>query len=83
MGGGSNSIGLFYEFLDDASVKMIGVEAGGTGDATGEHAARFMTGRPGALHGTYSYLLQTEGGQVADTSSISAETACKILAPET
>ena len=82
VGGGSNSIGLFYEFLDDASVKMIGVEAGGTGNATGEHAARFMTGRPGALHGTYSYLLQTEGGQVADTSSISAGLDYPSVGPE-
>lgn len=82
VGGGSNSIGLFYEFLDDASVKMIGVEAGGTGDATGEHAARFLSGRPGTLHGTYSYLLQTEGGQVADTSSISAGLDYPSVGPE-
>ncbi len=82
VGGGSNSIGLFYEFLDDASVKIVGVEAGGTGDATGEHAARFLSGRPGTLHGTYSYLLQTEGGQVADTSSISAGLDYPSVGPE-
>ena len=82
IGGGSNSIGLFYEFLDDPSVKMVGVEAGGTGDQTGEHAARFLSGRPGILHGTYSYLLQDEGGQVADTSSISAGLDYPSVGPE-
>lgn len=82
VGGGSNSIGLFYEFLDDASVKMIGVEAGGVGDDWGEHAARFLSGRPGTLHGTYSYLLQNEGGQVADTCSISAGLDYPSIGPE-
>ena len=82
VGGGSNSIGLFYEFLDEPSVKMVGVEAGGIGDSTGEHAARFLTGRPGTLHGTYSYLLQTEGGQVADTRSISAGLDYPSVGPE-
>ena len=82
VGGGSNSIGLFYEFLDDDSVKMVGVEAGGVGDETGEHAARFLSGRPGALHGTYSYLLQDEGGQVADTRSVSAGLDYPSVGPE-
>jgi len=82
VGGGSNSIGLFYEFLDDPSVKMVGVEAGGIGNATGEHSARFLTGRPGSLHGTYSYLLQDEGGQVAETCSISAGLDYPSIGPE-
>ncbi len=82
VGGGSNSIGLFYEFLDDAAVKMVGVEAGGIGDATGEHSARFLSGRPGTLHGTYSYLLQDEAGQVADTCSVSAGLDYPSIGPE-
>ena len=82
VGGGSNAIGLFYEFLDDAEVKMVGVEAGGIGDETGEHAARFLSGRPGSLHGTYSYLLQDEGGQVAQTRSISAGLDYPSVGPE-
>ncbi|PHQ82474.1 MAG: tryptophan synthase subunit beta [Coxiella sp. (in: Bacteria)] len=71
VGGGSNAIGIFSAFLDD-EVKLIGVEAGGTGDQLGEHAARFRTDKKGVLHGTYSYLLQTEQGQIAETHSISA-----------
>lgn len=82
VGGGSNSIGLFYEFLDDPSVKMVGVEAGGIGDATGEHSARFLSGRPGTLHGTYSYLLQDEAGQVAQTCSVSAGLDYPSVGPE-
>ena len=62
VGGGSNSIGLFYEFLQDPTVRMVGVEAGGTGLGLGEHAARFQGGEPGVLHGTYSYVLQDERG---------------------
>ena len=82
VGGGSNAIGLFYDFLDDARVKMVGVEAGGKGDETGEHSARFLTGRPGSLHGTFSYLLQDESGQVAETCSISAGLDYPSVGPE-
>jgi len=82
VGGGSNAIGLFYDFLDDARVKMVGVEAGGKGDETGEHSARFLTGRPGSLHGTFSYLLQDEAGQVAETCSISAGLDYPSVGPE-
>ena len=62
VGGGSNAIGLFYEFIKDRDVKLIGVEAGGRGHALGEHAARFDGGGPGVLQGTYSYVLQDAGG---------------------
>ena len=77
VGGGSNSIGLFHEFLKDADVKMVGIEAGGRGNALGEHAARlsahqgFSGARPGVLQGTYTYVLQNEDGQIAATHSIS------------
>jgi len=64
VGGGSNSIGLFYPFLEETDVRMIGVEAGGRSPALGDHAARFSGGRPGVLHGTYSYILQDEAGQI-------------------
>ncbi len=82
VGGGSNSIGLFYEFLADEPVRMIGVEAGGTGPELGRHAARFEGGRPGVLHGTYSYLLQDERGQVATTHSVSAGLDYPSIGPE-
>jgi len=85
VGGGSNSIGLFYPFLTDMSVRMIGVEAGGRGDELGQHAARFNSqvgGRPGVLHGTMSYLLQDESGQIADTHSISAGLDYPAIGPE-
>jgi len=72
VGGGSNSIGIFYDFLGDKKVKLIGVEAGGRGDSLGEHAARFHGGMPGVLQGTYSYVLQDANGQVSTTHSISA-----------
>src|SRR2546425_818798 len=75
VGGGSNSIGLFHSFLDETSVRMIGVEAGGVGDELGQHAARFNEsggGRPGVLQGTMSYVLQDERGQIALTHSVSA-----------
>jgi tryptophan synthase beta chain len=84
IGGGSNSIGLFYPFLED-KVRMIGVEAGGTSDETGEHAARFMPGgggRPGVLQGTLSYVLQDEHGQVATTHSVSAGLDYPSIGPE-
>lgn len=85
VGGGSNSIGLFYPFLKDESVRMIGVEAGGSGDALGQHAARFNTaggGRPGVLQGTMSYVLQTERGQIASTHSVSAGLDYPSIGPE-
>jgi tryptophan synthase beta chain len=85
VGGGSNSIGLFYPFLDDRDVKMIGVEAGGIGDSLGQHAARFNQrggGRPGVLQGTMSYVLQNEHGQIAATHSISAGLDYPSIGPE-
>ena len=85
VGGGSNSIGLFYPFLDDSSVRMIGVEAGGRGESLGEHAARFNTaggGRPGVLQGTMSYVLQDEHGQIATTHSVSAGLDYPSIGPE-
>jgi len=82
VGGGSNSIGLFFSFLDDASVRMVGVEAGGSGRALGSHAARFAGGRPGILQGTYSYLLQDDEGQVATTHSVSAGLDYPSVGPE-
>lgn len=72
VGGGSNSIGIFTPFLEEKNVKLIGVEGGGRGVSLGEHAARFHGGRPGVLHGCYTYLLQNEEGMVAGTHSISA-----------
>ncbi len=82
VGGGSNSIGLFYEFLEDEQVRMVGVEAGGKGQDLGQHAARFQGGKPGVLHGTYSYLLQDELGQVSTTHSISAGLDYPSIGPE-
>jgi tryptophan synthase beta chain len=85
VGGGSNSIGLFHPFLADEGVRMIGVEAGGTGAQLGQHAARFLPsggGRPGVLQGTLSYVLQDEGGQIASTHSISAGLDYPSIGPE-
>jgi tryptophan synthase beta chain len=82
VGGGSNSIGLFHPFLDDPSVKMVGVEAGGRGTNLGEHAARFAGGHPGVLHGTYSYVLQDDDGQIALTHSVSAGLDYASIGPE-
>src|SRR6059036_2887633 len=72
VGGGSNSIGIFHDFLKYKKVQLIGVEAGGRGDRLGEHAARFCGGSPGVLQGTYSYVLQDDAGQISTTHSISA-----------
>jgi tryptophan synthase beta chain len=72
VGGGSNAIGLWYAFLDDASVKMVGVEAGGRGPLAGQHAATLVHGRPGVLHGSRSYLLQDDDGQIAQVHSVAA-----------
>jgi tryptophan synthase beta chain len=83
VGGGSNSIGLFHPFLKDPDVRMIGVEAGGRGPATGDHAARFMNGgRVGVLQGTKSYLLQDANGQIAGTHSVSAGLDYASVGPE-
>jgi tryptophan synthase beta chain len=85
VGGGSNAIGLFYPFIDDASVRLIGVEAGGHGIGSGQHAARFADpalGRLGVLHGTKSYVLQTEDGQIALTHSVSAGLDYASVGPE-
>ena len=82
VGGGSNSIGLFYEFIPDASVKMLGVEAGGRSLNLGEHAARFAGGKPGVLHGTYTYVLQNEDGLIAATHSVSAGLDYPAVGPE-
>ncbi len=83
VGGGSNAIGLFHEFLNDDDVAMIGVEAGGRGNGLGEHAARFMNEQSiGVLQGTKSYLLQDEHGQIAGTHSISAGLDYASVGPE-
>ncbi len=82
VGGGSNSIGLFYDFLADQQVRMIGVEAGGRGKTLGEHAARFSGGRKGVLQGTLSYVLQDENGQIAGTHSVSAGLDYPAVGPE-
>jgi tryptophan synthase beta chain len=85
VGGGSNSIGLFHPFLADSDIKMIGVEAGGSGNELGQHAARFNNaggGRPGVLQGTMSYVLQDGNGQVAATHSISAGLDYPSIGPE-
>jgi tryptophan synthase beta chain len=82
VGGGSNAIGAFYEFIGDKKVKLVGVEAGGRGKALGDHAARFRGGAPGVLQGTYSWLLQDEAGQIASTHSISAGLDYPAIGPE-
>lgn len=82
VGGGSNSIGLFHAFLEDADVRMIGVEAGGHGIASGEHAARFQGGDLGVLHGSRIYLLQDDDGQIALTHSVSAGLDYSGIGPE-
>ncbi|MDE0145263.1 MAG: tryptophan synthase subunit beta [Nitrospira sp.] len=82
VGGGSNSIGLFYPFLKDARTEMIGVEAGGMGLTSGKHAARFAGGVPGVLHGTMTYLLQDRHGQINGTHSVSAGLDYPAVGPE-
>jgi len=82
VGGGSNAMGVFYEFLPDTQVKLIGVEAGGRGADLGEHAARFRGGSPGVLQGTYSYVLQDDAGQIATTHSVSAGLDYPSIGPE-
>ena len=82
VGGGSNAIGLFYDFLREPGVRMIGVEAGGRGAALGEHAARFSGGGKGVFQGTLSYVLQDENGQIAGTHSVSAGLDYPAVGPE-
>jgi tryptophan synthase beta chain len=82
VGGGSNSIGMFYPFINDPSVRLIGVEAGGKGVETGHHAASVGGGRPGVLHGSMSYINQDEDGQIIETHSISAGLDYPGVGPE-
>ena len=82
VGGGSNSIGIFHEFIKDKKVQLIGVEAGGRGPRLGDHAARFHGGSPGVLQGTYSYVLQDEAGQISATHSVSAGLDYPSIGPE-
>jgi tryptophan synthase beta chain len=82
VGGGSNAIGIFHEFIGDKKVQLIGVEAGGRGGKLGDHAARFRGGLPGVLQGTYSYVLQDEAGQIATTHSVSAGLDYPSIGPE-
>ncbi len=82
VGGGSNAIGIFHQFLKDKKVKLIGVEAGGRGEKLGEHAARFRGGLPGVLQGAYSYVLQDAAGQIALTHSVSAGLDYPSIGPE-
>ena len=82
VGGGSNSIGLFYPFIKDTRTQMVGVEAGGMGLTSGKHAARFAGGVPGVLHGTMTYLLQDRHGQVNGTHSVSAGLDYPAVGPE-
>ncbi len=82
VGGGSNAIGAFYEFIPDRNVRLIGVEAGGRGPALGDHAARFQGGAPGVLQGTFSYVLQDDDGQIALTHSVSAGLDYASIGPE-
>jgi tryptophan synthase beta chain len=82
VGGGSNSIGMFYPFINDPSVRLVGVEAGGEGVETGRHAASVGGGRPGVLHGSMSYINQDEDGQIIETHSISAGLDYPGVGPE-
>jgi len=82
VGGGSNSIGLFYPLVNDAQVRLVGVEAAGEGMATGRHAASLVAGRPGVLHGSYSFVMQDTAGQILETHSISAGLDYPGVGPE-
>ncbi len=82
VGGGSNAIGMFYPFIDDASVELVGIEAGGRGEGLGDNAASVTFGTPGVLHGTYSLLLQDAHGQVQETHSVSAGLDYPAVGPE-
>jgi tryptophan synthase beta chain len=82
VGGGSNAMGLFFTFVPDKNVRMVGAEAGGRGPKLGDHAARFSGGSPGVLHGTFSYILQDEDGQIVPTHSVSAGLDYPSVGPE-
>jgi tryptophan synthase beta chain len=82
VGGGSNAAGIFSAFIDDKDVQLVGVEAGGKGLATGQHAATLSTGRPGILHGSYSYVLQDDAGQTLPVHSVSAGLDYPGVGPE-
>jgi tryptophan synthase beta chain len=82
VGGGSNAMGIFYPFLDDPDVALVGVEAGGDGVETGRHAAPLSAGRPGVLHGNRTYLMQDAAGQIVHTHSISAGLDYPGVGPE-
>jgi tryptophan synthase beta chain len=82
VGGGSNAAGMFHPFVEDRSVELVGVEAGGRGAAAGQHAATLNHGRPGVLHGTFSYVLQDDDGQTADVHSVSAGLDYPGVGPE-
>lgn len=82
VGGGSNAIGLFHPFIEDAAVRMVGVEAGGYGIETGQHAAPLCAGRPGVLHGNRTYLMEDDAGQIMGTHSVSAGLDYPGVGPE-
>jgi tryptophan synthase beta chain len=82
VGGGSNAMGIFHRFIDDPSVRLIGLEAGGEGVETDKHAARFSTGLPGVLHGAFTYVLQDEDGQTLESHSVSAGLDYPSVGPE-
>src|SRR5207249_1163536 len=82
VGGGSNSAGIFYPFIPDGTVELVGVEAGGRGAVPGGHAATLGHGRPGVLHGAFSYVLQDSDGQTADVHSVSAGLDYPGVGPE-
>jgi tryptophan synthase beta chain len=82
VGGGSNALGIFFAYIPDPNVKLIGVEAGGLGLATGKHAASLCAGSPGVLHGNRTYLMQDANGQIIDTHSISAGLDYPGVGPE-
>jgi tryptophan synthase beta chain len=82
VGGGSNAAGMFFPFVDDADVRLVGVEAGGRGAQPGEHASPLSYGQPGVLHGSYSYVMQDEDGQTSDVHSISAGLDYPGVGPE-
>ncbi|MDC5695887.1 tryptophan synthase subunit beta [Intrasporangium calvum] len=82
VGGGSNAIGIFHRFLDDTAVRLVGLEAGGSGIESGKHAARFSSGIPGVLHGAYTYVLQDEDGQTIESHSVSAGLDYPSVGPE-
>lgn len=82
VGGGSNAAGMFYPFIEDAEVQLVGVEAGGRGDQPGEHASPLSFGQPGVLHGSYSYVMQDDDGQTCDVHSVSAGLDYPGVGPE-